>query len=145
MTNLAGSPVLDRLGLALNGHDLEAVVACFAEDYVNHTPAHPSRGFVGRDQVRRNWAQIFAGVPDAHAIVIRTAVDGQTVWSEWELAGTRADRTRFLMRGVVIFQIPADTIAAATFYLEPVEHLGGGADRAAHRVAAGPSHTKEPS
>ncbi len=145
MTNRSIPPVLVRLVHAINGHDLEAMMACFAADYVNHTPAHPARGFVGREQVRRNWVQIFAGVPDVRASLTRTVVDDETVWSEWELSGTRADSTPFLMRGVVIFEVPADTISAATFYLEPVEHLSGGPDHALHHVLADPSHPQEQS
>ena len=145
MTALEVPPALDRLLHALNDHDLDAMVACFAEDYVNHTPAHPARGFVGREQVRSNWSQIFAGVPDVRGSLTRTAVDGQTVWSEWELTGTRADSTAFLMRGVVIFQVPADTFTAAAFYLEPVEDLSGGPDQAVHDLVGHPSSAKEPS
>ena len=145
MTALQIPPALDRLVQTLNDHDLDAMVACFAEDYLNHTPAHPARGFVGREQVRSNWAQIFAGVSDVRGSLTRTAVDGETVWSEWELAGTRADSTAFLMRGVVIFQIPADTITAATFYLEPVEDLSGGPDQAVQDVVGHPPSPKEPS
>lgn len=52
-----------RLCRATNAHDLEAVVACFAPDYRNETPAHPERGFTGSDQVRKNWQQIFATIP----------------------------------------------------------------------------------
>ena len=40
--------VLQRLLVALNAHDLDALVACFADDYVNETPAHPRRGFRGQ-------------------------------------------------------------------------------------------------
>jgi ketosteroid isomerase-like protein len=69
---------------ALDAHDLEAMVACFAEDYRNETPAHPRRGFRGNEQVRRNWTQILDGAPDLHALVPRTAVDGDTVWTEWD-------------------------------------------------------------
>lgn len=145
MSALQVPPVLGRLIQALNAHDLDAMVACFEVDYVNYTPAHPARGFVGREQVRRNWAQIFARVPDVRGSLTRTAVDGETVWSEWELTGTRADSTAFLMRGVVIFQIPAETIAAAAFYLEPVEDLSGGPDQAVQRVIGNPSNAKEPS
>lgn len=36
--------VIDALVRAVNEHDLEAVVACFHEDYVNETPVHPLRG-----------------------------------------------------------------------------------------------------
>lgn len=145
MTALQVPPALDRLVQALNDHDVDAMVACFAEDYVNRTPAHPARGFVGREQVRRNWAQIFARVPDVRGSLVRVAVDGESAWSEWELTGTRADSTAFLMRGVVIYRIRADTIAAATFYLEPVEDLRGGPDQAVQDVVGGPSRSKEPS
>jgi hypothetical protein len=37
---------------ATDARDLEALVACFAPDYRNETPAHPERGFTGREQVR---------------------------------------------------------------------------------------------
>jgi predicted SnoaL-like aldol condensation-catalyzing enzyme len=143
VSDLLSPPPLDRLVHALNEHDLEAMVACFADSYINSTPAHPARGFAGRDQVRRNWAHIFESVPDVRAGLVRTAVDGEVVWTEWEMTGTRFDSTPFLMRGVVIFQIGADAITAATFYLEPVEHHSGGADRAVQRVLADPPTPKE--
>lgn len=59
-----GSPaaVMERLLQAMNGHNLDAVVACFALDYLNETPAHLARGFRGNEQVRRNWTQIL-GAP----------------------------------------------------------------------------------
>ena len=90
---------------ATNAHDLDALVACFAEDYENETPVHPGRGFRGRDQVRRNWEQIFAFVPDVRAEVIRSVVDGETVWTEWEMTGTRRDGSAHHMRGVIIFGV----------------------------------------
>lgn len=138
------STPLDRMVQALNAHDLDAMVACFAHDYVNQTPAHPRRGFVGNEQVRTNWSQIFTAVPDVRASLTRVVVAEQTVWSEWELSGTRTDQTAFLMRGVVIFEIPADIITAATFYLEPAEDHSGGPDQAIQRVI-GPSSAQEAS
>lgn len=114
--------MLHRLERATNDHDLEALVDCFAVDYVNETPAHPARGFRGRDQVRANWQQIFAAVPDLRATVRRSAVDGGTVWSEWEMSGTRRDGAAHLMRGVVIFDVVDGRAAAARFYLELVDH-----------------------
>jgi hypothetical protein len=77
-----------RLLLATNQHNLDALVACFAKDYVNETPAHPARGFRGRAQVRRNWAQIFASVPDIATRILASAVEGRTVWTEWEMSGS---------------------------------------------------------
>lgn len=121
------SPVtlLQRLERATNAHDLDAVVDCFAETYVNETPTHPARGFAGREQVRANWRQIFAGVPDLRARVLRAASDGDTIWSEWEMSGTRRDGSPHVMGGVVIFRVAAGRASAARFYLEPVEEGGG--------------------
>src|SRR3954468_6406179 len=107
--------VVERLIDAVNDHDIERLTGCFADDYANETPAHPSRGFRGRDQVRRNWQQIFAFVPDVHTEVVRRVVDGDTVWSEWEMTGTRRDGTPHRMRGVIIFGARDDAIVSARF------------------------------
>jgi len=136
---------LERLVEALDSHDLEAVASCFAEDYRNVTPNHPQRSFQGRDQVRRNWAQLFAGVPDISARVTRSTVDGPTVWTEWDLTGTRRDGTSFVMHGVVIYQVPEDLIESATFYLEPTENLSGDVNAAIHRAVGGARNPEEPS
>ena len=126
--------VVERLLAAINAHDLEAMVACFADDYVNEWPAHPQRGFQGRAQVRQNWSQIFAGVPNLQARLPRMAVDGEVVWTEWDIAGTRGDGSAFLMRGVSIFGVTGDVIASARFYLEPVEETSGDVDDHTARV-----------
>jgi limonene-1,2-epoxide hydrolase len=113
--------VVERLLQATNDHDLDRLVACFAEDYRNETPAHPARDFQGRSQVRRNWEQIFAFVPDVHAEIVRRAVDDDTVWTEWEMRGRRRDGTAHLMRGCNIFGVSDGAIRWARFYLEPVD------------------------
>jgi ketosteroid isomerase-like protein len=112
--------LVERLLRATNAHDVAAVVECFAEDYENETPAHPARGFRGREQVRRNWTQIFDFVPDLHARVLRCACDDETAWTEWEMTGTRRDGTAHLMRGVIVFGVGDGVAHWARFYLEPV-------------------------
>ena len=122
--------VVERMCRAANDHDLEALAGCFAPGYRNETPAHPERGFTGRDQVRRNWEQIFAAIPDLSIEVLRRAVDGQTVWTEWEHRGTRPDGSPHLMRGVVIFGVANGLADWARFYLEPVSEDGQRVDAA---------------
>src|SRR4249919_1418571 len=100
-SNVSPFAMVDRLEKATNAHDLDALVDCFAADYRNETPAHPARGFTGREQVRRNWQQIFAAVPDLHAALLGSAVEGDTVWTEWEMSGTKRDGNAHLMRGVI--------------------------------------------
>lgn len=126
--------LVERLRRAVDAHDIEAVVACFTPDYRNETPAHPGRGFAGHDQVRTNWTRIFAGVPDITATVLRTAVDGEVVWSEWELGGHRPDGRPQALRGVIIFGAASDGFAWARFYLEPVDAGEGGVDAAVGRI-----------
>jgi ketosteroid isomerase-like protein len=135
-TRLAEGPgaMVDRLLAATNAHNLDALVDCFAVDYVNETPAHPSRGFSGREQVRRNWTQIFAAVPDLRAEVVRRAVDGDLAWVEWDMQGTRRDGVPHAMRGVTVFGVADGRAAWASFYLEPVDRAGGSVDDAVGRV-----------
>jgi ketosteroid isomerase-like protein len=118
-------PVVQRLLDAINEHDLERLVDCFAADYRNETPAHPSRSFVGAEQVRRNWAQILGGLPDLRAELVRFAVSGDEVWAEWDWSGTRPDGALFAMRGVTILGSGVDGRATwSRFYMEPVDPAG---------------------
>jgi ketosteroid isomerase-like protein len=128
--------VLARLERAANAHDLNALVACFAADYRNDTPAHPERSFTGREQVRRNWEQIFAAVPDLAAKVLRSAVNGHEAWTEWEHRGTRRDGSTHVMRGVVIFGVADGLLTWARFYLEPVQEGSGNVDAAVRQQVA---------
>jgi hypothetical protein len=128
--------MVERLVMATNARNVDALVDCFAADYRNETPLHPSRSFVGREQVRRNWEQIFAHVPDLHAQVVRRAVSGDSVWSEWEMRGTRRDGAAHLMRGVVIFEVYDHRAASARFYLEPAQDSGESMSQAVEHLVA---------
>lgn len=133
-----GTALLERLAAAVNRHDLDALACCFAPSYRNETPAHPARGFNGREQVRRNWEQIFTFVPDIAAQVLRSCADGDVVWSEWEMTGTRRDNSAHHMAGVIVFGVRDGCFAWARFYLEPVQAGGGDVSEAVRRhVAAG--------
>jgi hypothetical protein len=122
---------VSRLLDVTNRHDVEGIVACFSPTYRNETPVHPLRGFTGNEQVRRNWTAILAGVPDLVAEITAGAVDGDTAWTEWRMLGTRRDGTAHEMAGVLILTVGSDgLIAAARFYLEPVERDSGDIDSA---------------
>lgn len=114
------SAFLARVLEATNAHDVERIVGCFTPDYVNQTPCHPARGFTGNDQVRRNWTAILAAVPDLVATVVDEVTNGEQVWSEWEMTGTRRDGTPHLMRGVMIFRVEGDRARSCRWYIEPV-------------------------
>ncbi|HKA49044.1 MAG TPA: nuclear transport factor 2 family protein [Candidatus Dormibacteraeota bacterium] len=126
----SASEVMQSLVDATNRHDLAALVDCFAQDFVNDTPAHPSRCFTGVERVRKNWSLIFAAVPDLEAEVVRRVCEADTVWTEWEMRGTRVDGSRHLMRGVTIFGVKQGRFEWVRFYLEPVDGGAAGVDQA---------------
>jgi ketosteroid isomerase-like protein len=119
--------IMNRLLLAMNTHDLDAFVACFAADYDSQQPAHPSRAFRGKDQVRKNWDGVFAGVPDFTAELVLAAItDGGIEIGEWRWHGTHTDGAPFGMHGIIVAGVEHGQIAWARLYMEPVEQ--GGAD-----------------
>jgi ketosteroid isomerase-like protein len=129
--------VVTRLRDAMNEHDLEALVDVFDSDFVSETPAHPQRTFRGADQVRRNWEQIFAGVPDLQADLLDAVVEGDTVWSEWDWHGTRRDGSAHRMRGVTIQRVKGSRAVSVRFYMEPVDAGGPPAGEAVRRIVTG--------
>ena len=129
--------VVERLRDAMNEHDLEALVDVFDRDFISQTPAHPQRTFRGSDQVRRNWEQIFAGVPDLQADLLDAVVEGDTVWSEWDWHGTRRDGSAHRMRGVTIQRVKDSRAVSVRFYMEPVEEGGSAAGEAVRAILAG--------
>ncbi|MET0838770.1 MAG: nuclear transport factor 2 family protein [Marmoricola sp.] len=130
---------MEGLRRAVGDHDIDAVVACFAEDYRNETPVHPGRGFEGRDQVRVNWQRILGGLPDVAARVLRVVEDGAVVWSEWEIGGHRPDGRAELLRGVIVFGVEDDLLAWSRFYLEPVDDGTDDVDAAVGRLVGADS------
>jgi ketosteroid isomerase-like protein len=115
-------PVIERLVMTTNDHDLDGLVACFAPDYRLSMPTHPAGDFVGTEQVRRNWTGLFAGIPDLQVAVLAAAVRDADCWVEMEMRGTRRDGTPHLMRGPLIFTTGDDLIRACRFYVDLVDH-----------------------
>src|SRR5215210_6465045 len=127
--------VAERLRAAMNARDIDAFVACFAEDYDSRQPVHPDRAFSGRDQVRENWSAIFEGVPDFSSQLVATGAVGDTEWSEWRWRGTQSDGTRLDMAGVIVCGVADDRLRWARLYVEPVEQGGAGIDAAVRSIS----------
>jgi ketosteroid isomerase-like protein len=127
-----------RLDAAMNSHDLAAFVACFAPDYESEQPAHPDRRFRGVAQVERNWAAMFAGLPDFQSVIVDSAVEGESLWVEWRWTGTRSDGSRLEMCGVCIFGVRDDRIRWARLYMQDIE-VGSGIDAAVTALAHSPA------
>ena len=93
--------VTNRALAAMNAHDVDALVACFARDYRGEQPAHPDRAFEGSEKVGENWTSVFSGVPDFEAELLLSATTESGVEiGEWQWRGTYTDGSPFAMRVV---------------------------------------------
>ena len=137
--NTADGPgdMLERLHRAMNEHDLDGFLANFHDDYRSEQPAHPERAFGGRGQVEENWGAMFRELPDFGADLIRSVVDGDTVWAEWAWHGTRRDGSRLEMSGVTLFGVTDGRMAWGRLYMEIVATGEGDIREAMRRMTAG--------
>jgi ketosteroid isomerase-like protein len=127
---------ISRLRDAMNAHDAEAMARLFTPDYRSEQPLHPQRGFAGRDQVAANWAQMFEGIPNLEAGVVKETTAGGTSWSEWVWHGAHRDGSPFLMRGVIIAGLSEDGLVSwMRLYMEPVEQGGVAIDDAVRQLS----------
>ena len=117
--------VLERLRDALNGRDLDAMLECFDPDYKSEQPAHPNRGFGGKEQVRKNWSGMFESFPDFEAELLRHSSDGDVLWSEWYWSATG-----LRMAGIILMGVREDRISWARLFMETVEEAGQNIDEA---------------
>ena len=87
---------------AFNAHDLDAIMAFFADDCALDMPRGPDpwgTRFTGRAAVRDALATRNAGLPDVHYGEDRHWVQGNLGVSEWLLTGTTAEGRRLRVRG----------------------------------------------
>jgi ketosteroid isomerase-like protein len=111
---------LDRLREAIDSGDPARVADCFTADFRAELPHHPERSFTGAQRVQANWTAIFARAPRLTAKVLRTAVNGPEIWSEWEITGVDTAGAPVTFAGPVIVTTRDGRINWARFYLEPV-------------------------
>jgi ketosteroid isomerase-like protein len=130
--------VVERFVQAINGHDLEAIVSCFAADYHDVEPAHPAREISGgQAEVHKRWGTVLDSLRDFRTEVERVAVQDDAAWIEHDWSGTRTDGTRLHLRGVNIFGIRDGQFAWGHIYMETVEEDGIDIEERVRRMAEG--------
>ncbi len=103
--------MLQRVLDAFNRHDLDAIMACFAEDCVLETPRGPDpwgNRFVGQDEVRRGLPARFDGIPDVRYDDGDHFVAGSRAASEWTICGTTVDGEAVEVRGCDLWTFGPD-------------------------------------
>lgn len=109
---------------AFNRHDLDAIMAFFADECVFDMPRGPNPSgtrYVGKDQVRAGLATRFAGIPDVHYGEDRHFVCGNRGVSEWRLTGTTTSGVRVDVQGCDLWEFAGDKVIRKDSYWKIVE------------------------
>jgi taurine dehydrogenase small subunit len=116
--------VLERMLDGFNRHDLDAIMALFADDCVFESPRGPTPGgarFEGRAAVREGLAARFTGIPDVSYESHGDFVSGVRGASEWTLRGTTVDGRPLEVRGCDLWTFRGDEIVRKDSYWKIVE------------------------
>jgi ketosteroid isomerase-like protein len=120
-------PSIDTLNAvtqAFNDHDLDAIMAFFAEDCTFDAPRGPDpwgRRHHGKAAIREGFAARFAGLPDVHYDADRHWISGDLAVSEWLLTGTTPDGQRVRVRGCDHWEFRGEQIVRKDSYWKLVE------------------------
>jgi ketosteroid isomerase-like protein len=94
--------VLEEITAAFDAHDLDAIMAHFADDAVFEAPRGTDpwgTRVVEREAIREAFAARFSGIPDIRYQQDQHFVDGDRGASEWTLSGTTTEGQRIEVRG----------------------------------------------
>lgn len=120
----ATTETLEAFLAAFNAHDLDAIMAFFAEDCVFDMPRGPDpwgRRYVGKAAVREGLGTRFAGIPDVHYGEDRHWVAGDQGVSTWLLTGTTTAGIPVRVRGVDLLEFREGRIVRKDSYWKIVE------------------------
>lgn len=102
MSNERRIQMLQQVLNGFNDHDLDAIMANFADECVFDAPRGPDpwgRRSVGKAEVRRGLAARFEGIPDVHYGEDAHFASGSRGVSEWTITGTELSGRRIEVRG----------------------------------------------
>jgi ketosteroid isomerase-like protein len=117
--------ILVELSEAFNAHDLDRIMAFFADDCILEMPRgdKPWGRFEGKPNVRKALATRFEGLPDVHYGDAEHFVDAaaNAGMSKWTLTGTARDGTRKEVRGCDFYTFREGKVIRKDAYWKIVE------------------------
>ncbi len=116
--------VLRRMLDAFNAHDLDAVMALFADDCTFVAPRGPEpwgQRFEGVAAVREGLGARFTTIPDVHYGDGGHFVAGDRGVSEWTLTGTTTGGERIEVRGCDLWTFTGRRLTVKDSYWKIVE------------------------
>ena len=97
--------VLKKWAEAMNTHDVETLVSVYHDDAINLQVAI-GQPLVGKEAIRKDFAEFFGNIPDTFTKVENLFEDGEWAIIEWSGGGTfKPTGRKFTLRGCGFFQI----------------------------------------
>ena len=118
-TNKVTVNFLQSFADAFNAHDLKAIMTHMTADCVFEASAGPDvdgEKFIGQEQVKKAFENVFATFPDAHWGDDRHFIVGERGVSEWRFTGTKTDGTKVEVTGCDLFTFKDGKIAIKNSY-----------------------------
>ena len=104
---------------AFNAHDIGAIMSHMTDDCVFEASAGPDvdgEKFIGQEQVKKAFEDVFAAFPDAHWGNPRHFILGNRGFSEWIFTGTKLKGTKVEVTGCDLFTFKDGKIAIKNSY-----------------------------
>jgi hypothetical protein len=112
--------LLERMHTTLNTRDLTNLLHLLQVDYEQIYPTQPERDTTGLEPARESWERLFERYSDFRADLLRQAIEGNTIWSEWRFSGGERQENPLNMGGVIIFGVEEGLIAWSRFYITDI-------------------------
>ena len=119
INNKVSEGFLQSFADAFNAHDIKAIMSHMTDDCVFEASAGPDvdgQKFIGQDQVKKAFEDVFATFPDARWSNTRHFIAGDRGFTEWIFTGTRKDRVKVEVTGCDLFTFKDGKIAVKNSY-----------------------------
>jgi ketosteroid isomerase-like protein len=104
---------------AFNAHDIKAIMSHMTDDCVFEASAGPDvdgQKFIGQEQVKKAFEDVFATFPDARWGNPKHFITGERGVTEWIFTGTRKDGVKVEVTGCDLFTFKDGKIAVKNSY-----------------------------
>ena len=119
INNKVSEGFLQSFADAFNAHDIKAIMSHMTDDCVFEASAGPDadgQKFIGQEQVKKAFEDVFATFPDAHWDNPRHFIIGERGFTEWIFIGTKNDGVKVEVKGCDLFTFKDGKIAVKNSY-----------------------------
>lgn len=119
INNKVSEGFLQSFADAFNTHDIKAIMSHMTDDCVFEASAGPDidgQKFIGQEQVKKAFEDVFATFPDARWSNPRHFIIGERGFTEWIFIGTKKDGVKVEVTGCDLFTFKDGKIAVKNSY-----------------------------